>query len=897
MSKDTRSINESDLLDLPSEPFSRDADTVLEILGVDPSIGLAADDVERRLDKFGPNVVETERTTSRLRMLLSQFTSIVVWLLIAAAAVAFITDSALEAIAILTVLVLNALIGFLIEVQADRALVALRHATTTSARVRRESREEVIDAFGLVPGDIIVVSAGDRVPADARIIEAASLRCDESSLTGESVATNKSMTSVELSTPLADRSPMIFLGTNVVAGRGVAVVTATGEDTEIGRIGVSLSSAGDRATPLERRLDELGKRLVYVVLGIAAIVMVAGVLRGDEIWLMARVAISLAVAAVPEGLPAVTTLILALGVLRMARRNAIVRKLAAVETLGSTTVICTDKTGTLTENQMTVQVVHLANDRRIELDGIPRRADSDPILDRLLRVGILCSEASFHPTQGKAVGDPTETALIHAAIELGMDPELEHSRQTKTSEIPFDASVKRMTSVFVDENGDRRAFLKGAPAVILKACTQIVDINGSGRILTDEARERLLKINEEMAGRAFRVLAFADRPVSDPNGDDLEGGFEFLGIVGMIDPPRPEVTDAIRLAKNAGIRIVMLTGDQLLTAKAIAKQLDLTDDHDVVALHSSDVAEADTERLAELAGTAHVFARVTPDDKFRIVEALQSAGEIVAVTGDGINDAPALKQADIGISMGMRGTDVAKEASDIILTDDNFSTIVRAIEGGRTIYANIVKFVHMMFSHNLGEVVVIFTSILLGLPLPLFPLQILWVNLVTDVFPAIALAVEPSTPETMNRGPRSTAETLLSGRMMFLIFWQGVLLGAIALGAYIWALSIYGEGVQSRTIALLSIVGVQIGHLFNCRSRRRSAFDGFFSNPMIFVAFAAVVGLQLIALYVTPLASVLGVSPPEATGWAIAGISILLPVAIVEMAKLIARYRTSAAAD
>lgn len=830
-------------------------------------------------------------------MLVGQFTNIVVLLLIAAAAVAFFTGSALEGSAILVVLILNALIGFLIEFQADKALVALRHATQTTARIRRGGREEVIDAVGLVPGDMVVLTAGDRVPADARLIEAVNLRCDESSLTGESVAGSKSAAAVDASTPLADRDSMVYLGTTVVAGRALAVVVATGKDTEIGHIGTKLLSSEEKSTPLERRLAELGRRLVYVVIGIAVIVLAAGLMRGDELWLMAKVAISLAVAAVPEGLPAVTTLILALGVLRMARRNAIVRKLSAVETLGSTTVVCTDKTGTLTENQMTVQEIYLASGRRIVRTDGNEDTDNDILLQRLLRVAVLCSEAVFHAEQGKAIGDPTETALIHAAIDLGVDPANELATHTKVFEIPFDASTKRMTSIFTDGDGRRCALLKGAPSVVLKACSHIAQPDGEPMPLNDEGRNELLGVNEELAGKAFRVLAFADKPAVEIDGQSLENEFVFLGIAGMADPPRQEVAGSIRMAKAAGIRIVMLTGDQTLTAQAIARRLGISDDHDVVALHSSDVSDADTAKLAELARGAHVFARVTPDDKFRIVEALQRSGEIVAVTGDGVNDAPALKQADIGISMGLRGTDVAKEASDIVLTDDNFSTIVKAIEGGRTIYANIVKFVHMMFSNNLSEVLLIFAAIIMNLPLPLMPLQILWVNLVTDVFPALALAVEPATEETMRRRPRSPKETLLSGRMMFLIGWQGAMMAAIALGAYVWSLSTYGEGPHSRTIAMLAIVGVQAGHLFNCRSRIRSAFNGFFANPAIHAAFAAVIALQLLAVHFKPLADTLGLAPLNLSDWGLISLTVVLPVIVVEISKIFARRSVQVSAD
>ncbi|HEX2638932.1 MAG TPA: HAD-IC family P-type ATPase, partial [Pyrinomonadaceae bacterium] len=447
--------------------------------------------------------------------------------------------------------------------------------------------------------------------------------------------------------------------------------------------------------------------------------------------------------------------------------------------------------------------------------------------------------------------------------------------------------TKKMTAVFEGDGVPAIAMLKGAPAVVLASCTHFLDSDGAERPLDEDSRKRFLSINEEMAGRALRVLAFADKRSLGDEELELENDFTFLGLAGMTDPPRAEVPEAIVKARSAGIRIVMITGDQLITAQAIARQLRLSEGRDVVAFHSKDLdGGAD---LAALARSAHVFARVSPEDKLRIVEALQQDGEIVAVTGDGINDAPALKRSDIGVAMGKRGTDVAKEAADIVLTDDNFSTIIKAVEGGRTIYSNIIKFVHMMFSHNLAEVLVIFCAIVAGLPLPLLPLQILWINLVTDIFPALALAVEPATPETMMRRPRSPKESLLSARFMFLIGWQGVMLAAIALGAYAWSLRSYGAGAHAHTVALLAVVAVQAGHLFYCRSRSRSAFYRFFTNPFIFAAVGIVVLLQVLAMTFTPLMKVLGTVTPTWADWISALLCLLLPIAIVEITKLISR--------
>lgn len=867
-------------------------ESVLRRMRSDPN-GLSTEEAKRRLKEDGRNTLEFRTDRSGWQIFVSQFTSIVVWLLAAAALIAILTGEPTEAAAITVVLLLNAAIGFFIEWQAGRALQALRRATPTTARVKRDGREQLIDASELVVGDLISLSAGDRVPADARLLEAGKVRADESSLTGESAPVDKSTEPVDVRASLAERSSMIFFGTKILSGRAVAAVIATGANTELGRVGRLLAQTPDTQTPLEHRLSQLGKRLVYVVLGISLVVLLAGYIRGDDPWLMAKVSISLAVAAVPEGLPAVTTLILALGVLKMAKASAIVRRLAAVETLGSTTVICTDKTGTLTENRMTVRAIFLSSNRMLQFGDHGKPSEgvevlSDPVARRLLDVAVLCNEAALSDKTGESIGDPTETALLAAATGVGLDVGRERQLFRKVAEIPFDAATRRMTAVFQLSDSSMVAMMKGAPGVVMEASDSFLDESGIERPMTPDARQRFDDANKEMAGRGLRVLGFGERPGGTGTGE-LDAGYTFLGLVGMTDPPRPEVPAAIRQARDAGIRIVMLTGDQILTAEAIARELDITQEHDVFSFHSSDLTDLDDEGLADVARRAHVFARVTPEDKLRIVRALQLSGEIVAVTGDGVNDAPALKQADIGVAMGMRGTDVAKESADIVLTDDNFSTIVRAVEGGRTIYANIIKFVHLMFSHNLGEILVIFVAILLYLPVPLLPLQILWVNFVTDVFPAFALALEPSTKGTMLRRPRRPKESFLSRRFMILIAWQGALLASVTLAAYIWALNYYGEGRHARTVALLSLIGVQIGHLFNCRSRTRSAFEDFFSNPFIFVSTAMVITLQLFAVYNSSLARLLDLDTPTGADWIVVLLSVAVPVAVVESVKAIAR--------
>ena len=822
------------------------------ILGLraDRAGGLSDAEAASRLARLGPNVLPHARGRPLIRLFADQFRNVIVLLLAAAAAISWVSGDRLESLAILLVLVLNAVIGFVMEWQAGRALESLRQQTRITARVRRNGHETTISAEELVAGDIVHLGPGDRVPADLRIIDAAALRVEESPLTGESKSVFKSAAGVAIDAGIADRSSMLFLGTVVTAGRAVAIVIATGERTELGKIGKLVTDVEREPTPLQKKLDALGRKLAWLVLAIGAVVTLAGWLRGDDLWMMLQIGISLAVAAVPEALPATTTFILAFGVVRMARRHAIVRRLSAVETLGSTTVICSDKTGTLTMNRMAVT----------EVDAAPER------MPALLHAIVLCNDATL------TTGDPTEIALIAAAVERGIDVEDVREHFPRVAEHPFDALTRRMITVH-HAASDFLWVLKGAPSVVLAACDVDVD-----------ARAQLAGVNEAMARRGLRVLAVAEKRASSAD-EDLDHGFTFLGMVGMLDPPRPHVMEAIATARTAGIRLIMLTGDQQDTARSIARELHLTAGEPRVA-HARELLQ--TGALALVAVT-DVFARVSPEDKYRIVEELQNDGEIVAVTGDGVNDAPALKKADVGVAMGERGTDVAKEAADIILADDDFSTIVAAIEGGRAIYANIVKFVHAMFTHNLSEVLTVFVAILVGWPLPLLPLQILWINLVTDVFPAFALALEPPSKHVMERPPRPPGQGLLSNRFLLLIVWQGVMLSILALAAYAYALQRYGPGDHARTIILLALVALQLGQMFNSRSRIRSAFEGVFRNPHLWFATATVIGIQVAALQIDPIRRLLHLVPPSRSDWMLLAGCVVLPVAIVETQKAFAR--------
>jgi Ca2+-transporting ATPase len=880
-------------------PYAKTEREVLAELGVEEEWGLGRDEVVRRQQRYGENRLPEVRSRAAWRIWVGQFTNVVVGLLMGAAGIAWWRGGRGESVAILMVLGINAGIGFLTEWKAGRALEALRREVALRARVRREGQEQVIEAWELVPGDIVMVGAGDRVPADARLLEEVGLGVEEASLTGESAPVAKGVEAVERETPMAERRSMLYLGTTIVAGRGVGVVTATGGQTELGRIGELVAETEEETTPLKQRLDELGARLVWLVLGIGVVVAIAGWWRGDGLWLMIETGISLAVAAVPEGLPAVTTLILALGVLRMSRARAVVRHLAAVEALGRTTVICADKTGTLTLNRMVVREYRLATGSQVSIEGEQWQeevGDRSGLLERALEVGVLCSEASFH-RQGddpaSLVGDPTETALLEVADRYGIEIGELRVQQPKVGEEPFDAQTRRMVTVHELPEGMRRFCLKGAPSVVLPLCDRVA--GGAGNLPWDEAaREEMDLASQEMGGRALRVLALAEKITPSTEGGPgvpEDGGFTFLGLVGMIDPPRPEAAAAIAQARAAGIRVVMLTGDQLDTARAIARELGLGEGGDLHVLHAHELGTGQKPEISRVLGGIDVVARVSPEDKLRIVVAFQEAGEIVAVTGDGVNDTPALKRANIGIAMGARGTESAREVADIVLLDDNLSTIVQAVEGGRTIYANLLRFVQLLLSENLAEVLFIFVSILLGWPLPLLPLQILWVNLVTDLFPALALAVEPPEADLMRQPPRDPAESILSRSFFFLISWQGALLAGLCLIAYGWSLERYGPGDHARTIALMSLIGCQVGHLFNCRSRTRSALAGLFRNRWLWLSLLLVGLLQGLAIGYAPLAEMLGTVTLTLVDLWVVGATAFVPILVVEAIKWVGRSR------
>jgi Ca2+-transporting ATPase len=848
-----------------------------------------------------------------LAIAVDQFKSLIVALLIVATVVAFALGEHIQALAILIVIVLNALIGFLTEWKADQALSALRGQTVPVAHVIRDATERQIPAAELVPGDLVVLAAGARVPADGRIVEHARLQIEEAALTGESHAVTKTSDPLpDRDVPLGDRVNLAFMGTTITNGRGRLLVTATGAQTEMGQIGILIEEATTRATPLEERLTRLGHLLIVIVLGLCAVIFLAGWFRGHSLLYMLEVSVALAIAAVPEGLPAVATMTLALGMQRMARKRALIRRLPAVETLGSTTVICTDKTGTLTKNEMTVRALVL-DQRRIEVtgtgyvpagefqqNGTPVDPHADDHLALALRIGALCNDATVERTDGRAtvLGDPTEAALVVAAEKAGMSPARLESDFPRIGEVPFDSATKRMVTVHRSPHGRPVAFVKGSPGTLLAASSFMVRGAGVTRLTPDD-RRRWEEMNEQLAGAALRVLGLAHRELpEDYDEGDLTRGLIFVGLVGMMDPLRDEAKEAIATCRAGGIRTVMITGDQQPTAAEIARQLEIDRDLHGAPLrtvHARELTDLDAAGWQRAVAEAAVFARVSPKHKLQIVDALQGQGHIVAMTGDGVNDAPALKQSDIGVAMGIRGSEVAKETADMVITDDNFATIVGAIEQGRIIYANILRFIHYLFSCNLSEILTVFIAMMIGWPLPLAPLQILWLNMMTDIFPALALALEPSAPDVMKRPPRDPKEPLLPVPLLGLIAWQGVLLVGITLLAFFIGMRWYGtEGDGLRhavTMAFMTLALVQVFHAFNARSQRRSAFTArLFTNGWLWGAVVLCLLLQVAAVYVPLLQTVLETVPLTPTDWQVIAACSLTPVAVVELVKVTQRY-------
>ncbi|MGQ9476784.1 MAG: calcium-translocating P-type ATPase, PMCA-type [Actinomycetota bacterium] len=884
-----------------------EAPEVLDHLGSSASRGLSEEEAATRLHRYGHNRIREEKPPHPLVIFSNQFRDFMIYVLLAAALVSgLVLRELLDAAVIMFIVVANGILGFIQEYRAEKALESLRRLSAPTARVIRDGRERVVPSQDLVPGDVILLEAGDRIPADARVLESHGLRAEEASLTGESESVEKRPETLRgEDLPLGDRVNMVFTGTHIVHGRGTAVVVETGKNTQLGRIAEMIGEAEEERTPLQKELARTGKRIALLCLGVCAVVFLLGGLRGQEWSEMFLFAVSLAVAAIPEGLPAIVTIALALGVRRMADRNALLRRLPAVETLGCADVICTDKTGTLTRNQMEVQEVHLPGQPPLGLASLkPGKVVGTPGIQALLATATLCNDA--REQEGEFLGEGTEVGLLRMARNLGFAREEAASLLPRVEEIPFESERKMMSTIhafmgagdtpFALPSGGSRYLLlcKGAPEAVLDRCDRILTPEGL-RYLTGEERSRLEKAVEDMAERSLRTLAFACRPLEEiPRDAPLEGleeNLAFLGMVGMMDPPRPEVFEALDKCRRAGIQVVMITGDHAATARAIARELGiLTPGKEMVT--GSELARMSEEELVERVEDIAVYARVSPADKVKIVRAWKSRGKTVAMTGDGVNDAPALKNADIGVAMGNTGTDVSKEASDMVLSDDNFATIVNAVEEGRVIYDNLKKFIYFLLSCNMSEVATMFLGMLLASVTPLRAVQILWMNLVTDGFPAMALGVDTPAPDIMSRPPRDPSEGILSWEKQAHIILQGAVLSLGALAAFLVSRYVMFPAhlAMAQTVTFTTLVFSQLLHTFNSRSETLTLSEmSPTDNRALLAALAASAGLQVLVVTVPPVMRIFGTASMGAPGWGLALACSLLPVAVIDRLKVLRR--------
>jgi Cation transport ATPase len=876
-----------------AEAQARPADDVLSALGVTPAAGLEPQDVSRRREEYGANRLRQHKRKSGWRILLDQLKSLVVILLAIAAAAAAAFGQIVEGIAIAAALTINAAIGFFTELKAVRSMEALQEMGRTTATVRRGGEQQEIDAGDLVPGDIVLLAEGDVVPADLRLIGVETMECDESALTGESVPVAKFSEPIESGNPpIAERSSMAFSGTAVTRGAAEGVVVATGMATEIGRISALVEGATEEATPLERRLEHLGQRLIYLVVVIGVVIAVSGIAAGKELLLMVETAIVLAIAAVPEGLPIVSTVALGRGMWRMARRHALVRRLSAVETLGATTVICTDKTGTLTENRMALRCVAVAGgDITVERDGsetsFRRNGEAvDPRTDdnlaAALRIGILCSNAGVNQDDGSTSGDPTEVALLEGAAEADFDRDDLLQELPEVREVSFDPKSKLMAT-FHRSNGHFLVATKGAPEAVVPLCRRVRGHDGGTVELNDAARQEWLERNERLAADGLRLLAVAERTVDSEDAEPYED-LTLAGLVGLCDPPRESVREAIAACRGAGIRVVMITGDQPATAGKIASTIGVVDEEKPKVIRGQDLGDvaAASPQWRDDIGNTSVFARVSPEQKLDLVKLFQSEGAIVGMTGDGVNDAPALKKADIGIAMGQRGTEVARETSDIVLTNDAFETIVMAIEQGRAIFDNIRKFVVFLLSGNLGQILAVSAAALMNVPLPLLPLQILFLNLLLDVFPALAIGVSKSEPTVMRRPPRDPKAPILTRWDWLVVAGFGALIAASMLGAFGYALVVLKTSPETAiTIAFLTYGLARLWHVFNMRSRDSGILaNSMVRNPYVWGAIVVCAALLLSAVYVPFLSNLLQTQILEPREWIVVVVGSLVPLLV-----------------
>ncbi|MBU7015878.1 MAG: calcium-translocating P-type ATPase, SERCA-type [Theionarchaea archaeon] len=831
----------------------------VEELNTSIGTGLSESEAQKRVTESGYNELKKRKGRGISTIFLSQFKGLLIMVLMVAAVISFLLGEKTDSYIILIIVIINALMGLAQEYKAEKAIERLQELASPVATVLRDREIREIPARNVVPGDVIILDSGDFVPADGRLFESSYLRVDEASLTGESVPSLK-VIEILPESPLADRENMVYMGTMVTDGRGKAVVTETGMNTEMGKIAEIIQTMEREKTPLQEKLETFSKYLTGGIAGFCVLIFVLGTVRGEPAFEMFLTAVSLAVAAIPEGLPAIVTIVLALGVQRMIRRNALMRRLKAVETLGSSTIICSDKTGTITRNEMMVSRIYVGKTMyRVTGKGYSpqgsfyrnrQEVTPDRLLQLILEIGTLCNDAQVHGET--VVGDPTEASLIVSAAKAGLQKEELEVRVKRVKEIPFSSERKKMTTIH-KRDGKYSVYTKGAPDVILELCTKVAEQDGIS-VLTEERKEEILSIYNKMAARALRALGMAYRELENiPEDDeDIEKELVFVGIQGMRDDPRPEVKEAISLCKTAGIKSMMITGDFKTTAVAIAEEVGITGR----AITGEDLdlmSDAELEKEIETIG---VVARVSPEHKTRIVTALKHKGHITAMTGDGVNDAPSLKKADIGIAMGITGTDVAKEAADMVLTDDNFASIVSAVEEGRHIFDNIIKFIYFLLCCNIGEIFVLFFALLLGFSRPLIPIQILWINLITDGFPALALGVDPPEEGIMNRKPRDPKESIFSRGRGRSIVEMGLLMSVLVLVGFRF---IGGGGEHAQTVAFSTLVFVQLAHTFNTRSEKKSIFSiGVFSNKYLVGAVLLSVGLQISVVYTPGLQPLFG---------------------------------------
>lgn len=867
---------------------AKSVENIFEELESSPK-GLGSEEAKKRIQRYGLNQITETGKVSALKIFLSQFKSFLVIILIVATILASILGKWVDASVIFAILVINSVLGFIQEYRAEKAIEALKKLTAPKAKVIRNGKTIKIDASELVPGDIIQLETGDKVPADARLIDLSNLETQEANLTGESTPIKKELGVLKEDIILGDRKNMIFSGTIITKGRCTAVVISTGMNTEIGKIAKLVGETKRTMTPLQKKLASLGKLIGYITLSVAVIVFIVGViLQKSSIIDMVLTSISLAVAAIPEGLPAIVTIALAIGIQRMIKKNALVRRLPSVETLGDTTIICTDKTGTLTKNEMTVKKI-FANNKIINVIGegystkggfyVDGTRINTKEIDILLKSGIICNDSKLRP---QFIGDPTEIALLVSGEKASLSVEELNSKLKRIDEVPFD-SVRKMMSTLNHNGKDYFVFTKGAVENVIECCSKISE-NGKVRKLTEKDKNIILNTNEHFAGSALRVLAFAYKPTKKEKIKENE--LIFLGLQAMIDPPREDAKEAMKKCEDAGIKVMMITGDHEITAKAIGKAFGLTGR----VVNGKQLEKMSVEQLTKIVESTSIFARVNPEHKLKIVQALQKNGHIVAMTGDGVNDAPAIKRADIGISMGISGTDVAKEASDMILTDDNFASIVNSVEEGRGIYDNIRKFFAFLISGNIGEVFIIFFSMLLFLPLPLRAIHILLINLVTDGLPALALSVDPFEPDAMKQKPRNTKEKIYSGLNAFIVGYPIIMVIA-TLGIFIWVLKTKNDIVEAQTAVLFTIVMFEFYQALSCRSLKRTVFKaGILANKFLLIALSASLGVVLAIMYIPSLNPIFHTKPLGLFHIISIAIIALSGFAFIEISKFI-KYR------